>query len=112
MQSYHLIVIVAVVTLSLVMAAPQAPPAGAPIPILKDEKNVNPDGSYSYSYETGNGIKAEEQGILKDIPGEDGKPAQAIVAQGSYSYTDNEGHVITVTYTADENGFVAKTTKT
>ncbi|RZF33383.1 hypothetical protein LSTR_LSTR011917 [Laodelphax striatellus] len=111
MHRYHLIVIVAVVTLSLVMAAPQAPPA-APIPILKDEKNVNPDGSYSYSYETGNGIKAEETGSLKDIPGEDGKPSQAIVAQGSYSYTDLEGHVITVTYTADENGFVAKTTKT
>lgn len=55
-----------------------------------------------FSYETGNGIKAEEQGYLKqDVP--EG-PGEAV--QGSYSYTAPDGQVITVTYTADENGFV------
>lgn len=36
------------------------------IPILRQEQEVNFDGSYKYSYETGNGIIAEEQGYLKN----------------------------------------------
>lgn len=27
---------------------------------------MNPDGSYKYAYETGNGIVAEEEGFLKN----------------------------------------------
>lgn len=53
------------------------------------------------SYETGNGIAAQEQGYLKN-PGTD---AEAQVAQGSYSYTGPDGVLYTVTYIADENGF-------
>ena len=72
-----------------------------PIPILRQESIVNPDGSYQYSYETGNGIVAEEQGYLKNA----GNPeTEAQVAQGSYSYTGPDGVPITVTYIADENG--------
>ena len=55
------------------------------------------------SYETGNGIKAEEQGSQRSV----GEPAEpGTVAQGSYSYTDPDGNLIQLTYTADENGFV------
>lgn len=54
-----------------------------------------------YSYETGNGISAEEQGFLKDP----GTEKEAQVAQGRYSYTSPEGQLIEITYTADENGF-------
>lgn len=54
------------------------------------------------SYETANGITAQEQGYLKpDMPG---GPGEAV--SGSYSYVSPDGQVITVTYTADENGFV------
>ncbi|CAB3221325.1 unnamed protein product [Arctia plantaginis] len=72
------------------------------IPILRQEQTINPDGSYQYSYETGNGIAAQEQGYLKNVgPNNEG----AEVAQGSFSYTSPEGIPISVTYVADENGF-------
>lgn len=56
---------------SLAVALPQGPqaiqPSTEPIPILRQEQEVNFDGTYKYAYETGNGIKAEEQGYLKNI---------------------------------------------
>ncbi|XP_047986781.1 endocuticle structural glycoprotein SgAbd-2-like [Leguminivora glycinivorella] len=75
------------------------------IPIVRQSQEVNFDGSYQYSYETGNGIAAQEQGYLKNAGVKD---AEAQVAQGSYSYTSPEGIPITVTYVADENGFRAE----
>lgn len=45
---------------------PQSNPTTEPIPILSQSQEINPDGSYKWSYETGNGIKAEEQGFLKN----------------------------------------------
>ncbi|XP_044726872.1 pupal cuticle protein 20-like [Chrysoperla carnea] len=71
------------------------------IPILSYSNDNNGEGSYRYSYETGNGIRAEEQGALKNA----GSQAEGIAVQGSYSYTDEQGNLIQVTYTADENGF-------
>ena len=62
------------------------------------------DGSYQYSYTTGNGIKADETGYLKNR----GTQQQAQVAQGSYSYTAPNGQLIEVRYIADENGFRAE----
>jgi hypothetical protein len=56
-----------------------------------------------FSYETGNEIVAQENGFVKNF----GVPEQEIqVAQGSYSYTAPDGTRITLSYTADENGFV------
>ncbi|XP_017840149.1 pupal cuticle protein 20 [Drosophila busckii] len=75
---------------------------GEDIPIIKLESKVNTDGSYMYEYETGNGIKAEEMGYLKNA-GVKGEEAQT--AEGSFSYTSPEGQAISVTYIADENGF-------
>ncbi|KAK6621127.1 hypothetical protein RUM43_011433 [Polyplax serrata] len=89
---------------ALAAAAPQQPAAQPPIPILKYEnEGVNFDGSYKWSYETGNEIQAEESGYVKNA----GNPeTETQVAQGSYSYTAPDGQRITVTYIADENGFV------
>lgn len=42
-----------------------------PIPILRQEQEINVDGSYKWAYETGNGIKAEEEGFLKNAGSED-----------------------------------------
>lgn len=53
------------------------------------------------SYETGNGIKAQEEGELKP-GGEEGIQS----AVGSFSYTAPDGTEIKLEYTADENGFV------
>jgi len=59
----------------------------------------------TFSYETGNGIAAQEQGYLKNAGQKD---LEAQVATGSFSYTGPDGVLYTVTYTADENGFRAE----
>lgn len=56
-----------------------------------------------FSYETGNGISVSEYGQLKP-----GGPEGIQTVYGSYSYPGEDGKIITVTYTADENGFVPK----
>lgn len=53
--------------------------------------------NFFLSYETGNGIKAEETGTLK-------RANDVIVARGSYSYISPEGDNIQVTYVADDQG--------
>lgn len=54
------------------------------------------------SYETANGIRADENGSLKRANSPD--KTDVIVAQGSYSYTSPEGQLIQVRYTADDDG--------
>lgn len=66
--------------------------------ILRNDQEVNPQ-SFQYAYETSNGIQAQEAGQLRQIGRE-----QAVVAQGSYSYTSPEGEPISISYIADENG--------
>lgn len=68
---------------------------------MRFENNNNGDGSYHYAYETGDGIQAEEEGYLKNAGSQD----EAQSAQGSYSYTAPDGQQVSVSYTADENGF-------
>ncbi|KAJ4449555.1 hypothetical protein ANN_00957 [Periplaneta americana] len=54
-------------------------------------------------YETANEIQAQEEGYVKNL----GNPEQETqVAQGGYAYTAPDGTRISITYTADENGFV------
>ena len=74
------------------------------IPITSYKNEISHDGSYQYSYSTGNGIKADESGYLKNR----GSQQQAQVAQGGYSYTAPNGQLIEVRYVADENGFRAE----
>ncbi|XP_055919887.1 cuticle protein CP14.6 [Eupeodes corollae] len=72
--------------------------------ILKQNYDLNPDGSYAYNFETSNGIRADEAGYLKNP----GSQLEAQVMQGSYSYTGPDGVVYTITYIADENGYRAE----
>ncbi|CAH2007980.1 unnamed protein product [Acanthoscelides obtectus] len=112
-----MILIIVAVTLSTVWAAPQDyynsqqypshsiagnKPA---IPIVSETNEMNTDGSFSYSYATGDGQQVQAQGYLKN-PGV--KDNEAEVIQGSYSYTAPDGTPITVTYIADELGFRAE----
>ncbi|KAF4520087.1 hypothetical protein B566_EDAN014192 [Ephemera danica] len=93
------------VSLAVVSAAPQQRPNDRPIAIVRQHNDINPDGSYQWSYETENGIVADEQGFVKNK----GIPEQeAMTAQGSYTYKGDDGQVYSVTYTADENGFQAQ----
>ncbi|VEN47512.1 unnamed protein product, partial [Callosobruchus maculatus] len=52
------------------------------------------------SYETENGIAAEEEGVIHAV-GTD----TPVVVSGVYSYTSPEGLPVQVSYIADENGF-------
>ena len=54
-----------------------------------------------FSFESGNGIKVDESGSIKQIDPENA----GTVARGSYSYTSPEGITITTSWVADENGF-------
>lgn len=60
---------------------------------LQRDTTKKHDGSYNYRYETSNGISAEESGT------------GAHSVQGSSQYTSPEGKVISIKYTADENGY-------
>ncbi|KOB69566.1 putative cuticle protein [Operophtera brumata] len=53
------------------------------------------------TYETGNGISAQESGS----PRAQGPEGLAVTAEGSFSYKSPDGQQIALTYTADENGF-------
>lgn len=54
---------------------------------------------FFFSYETENGIAAQEQGRLS------GGPEPGTDAQGSFQYTAPDGTPISVQYTANEGGF-------
>lgn len=75
--------------------------SGAFIPIVRYDNNNNGDGNYKFSYETGNGISANEEGH-PNAPGPEGP---AVTSHGAYSYTGPDGVHYSITYTADENGF-------
>ncbi|XP_023021421.1 endocuticle structural glycoprotein SgAbd-2 [Leptinotarsa decemlineata] len=75
------------------------------IPILKQDAEVNFDGSYHTSFESANGIVAEEHGVLKNA-GDEKNQAEEVV--GSVSYTSPEGIPIVLKYIANENGFSAE----
>lgn len=46
----------------------------------RQEQEQNPDGSYKYAYETGNGIVVEEEGYLKN-PGTEEEAQVSIIDQ-------------------------------
>ncbi|KAJ3654399.1 hypothetical protein Zmor_013589 [Zophobas morio] len=73
-----------------------------PIPIVKQEQEVNFDGSYHSSYETGNGISASEEGTVKNANNPETAAAEVT---GSFKYTGDDGVVYTIEYVANENGF-------
>ncbi|XP_049865988.1 endocuticle structural glycoprotein ABD-4-like isoform X2 [Pectinophora gossypiella] len=81
-------------------AAPQAAQAPTePIPILRQDSQVNGDGSYQYSFETGNGISADQKGDLKKVG-----DVEALEVSGQFKYPGDGGD-IQLTYVADENGY-------
>jgi hypothetical protein len=61
------------------------------VPIIHQDKQQETDGSYKTSYETGNNILHEEEGIIKDV--NDDHPDGILVQKGSYSYETPDGEV-------------------
>jgi len=70
--------------------------------ILRMDSSINNDGSFVYGFETTDPMQQDVAGQLKQIGEEYGT-----VMQGSYSFVTPEGQEVTITWTADENGFQA-----
>ncbi|CAG9127088.1 hypothetical protein JYU34_016413 [Plutella xylostella] len=87
---------------ALAAAAPQKPGGDQVVAIIKQDFDQQVDGSYRYSFEAENGIKAEETGTLKKASGPDA--SDVIIAQGAYSYTAPDGTQISLNYIADDEG--------
>ncbi|XP_061386757.1 endocuticle structural glycoprotein SgAbd-5-like [Musca vetustissima] len=87
------------VAFSTVLGAPQQD-----VQIVELENDNDGTGNYKFRFSLSDGTKQDEAGELKDVQGEEG-PVQAVVKTGSYEFTDPEGKLHRVTYTADENGF-------
>ncbi|XP_058979006.1 endocuticle structural glycoprotein SgAbd-5-like [Musca domestica] len=87
------------IILTTVLGTPQQD-----VQIVELENDNDGTGNYKFRYSLSDGTKQDEAGELKDVQGEEG-PVQAVVKTGSYEFTDPEGKLHRVTYTADENGF-------
>lgn len=88
--------------LAVVLSAPPAQPAAEPVPIVGQSSDIQPDGSFKWDFESGDGTKQSQSGALK--AGE--KPDEPIAAvEGAVSWVDPEGNAHELKYIADENGF-------
>ncbi|XP_034946163.1 endocuticle structural glycoprotein SgAbd-8-like [Chelonus insularis] len=94
----QLIILIVAIVINPIASAP----ADNVIPIVSQSQDgPNPDGSYKWSYESGNGIKAQEEGQLENA----GTENEAMKAVGEFSYTGDDGVPISLKYDADKDGF-------
>lgn len=73
------------------------------VPIYLYSRENSLDGDYNFKYETGNGIFAEERGVILNK----GTENEANSVVGSYKYMSPEGIPIEMTYTSGVDGFRA-----
>lgn len=71
------------------------------VAILNQQSDFELDGTYNFNFESEDGVKREQEGKLKQITEE----AAGAAVSGSYSYTDPEGNLVSLSFVADENGF-------
>ncbi|XP_052860140.1 cuticle protein CP14.6-like [Anopheles cruzii] len=64
--------------------------------VVQQDQLINDDGSYSYVYETSNGIRVQASS------------ADGVRSSGDFSYTAPDGTNVAVMYVADEYGFQAQ----
>merc|ERR1712127_422349 len=102
------VVVIAVALVVLAVAVNGQEDAVVAIPILKSERVMNDDGSYAFSYESADGISRTETGEQKQIG--DKPEDSGSTAQGTISRKAPNGKTVTMTFTADENGYQPKVT--
>ncbi|XP_055914616.1 pupal cuticle protein Edg-78E-like [Eupeodes corollae] len=96
---YKMFAFITIATLiSIAFAAPQSAPAAssnsdATAEVKSYTDQINPDGSFTYQFDTSNGIVVQESGSANGT------------VQGAIQYQSPDGEQIQLTYTADENGF-------
>ncbi|NP_001161326.1 cuticular protein RR-1 family member 49 precursor [Nasonia vitripennis] len=71
--------------------------------IIKQDMEVNPDGSHFNVWSSDNGIDVQEQSVVQQV-----EDVAVPVSQGEISYVDHEGNQYHLTYVADQFGFRAK----
>merc|ERR1712198_93180 len=86
--------------LAIAAAAP-TPDSGEEIAILRDDRDQGDDGSYSFVFETENGISRSESGTPIDVDSAE----DVIASQGSVSFTFPDGESFELSFVADENGY-------
>ncbi|XP_014616003.1 PREDICTED: endocuticle structural glycoprotein SgAbd-8-like [Polistes canadensis] len=94
---FQVIVLFALVSVALAVPATE----NEVIEIVKQRvAEPAPDGSYSYEYETANGIHVSEEAQVRT-------QGEELLKQvtGTFTYTSPDGTPVHVTYTADANGF-------
>ncbi|OWR46315.1 larval cuticle protein LCP-22-like [Danaus plexippus] len=70
--------------------------------VLKFGNEISENG-FNYYFESNNGIAAQAQGVPRNFGGN--PPVVPDVIQGAFSWISPEGKVISISYTADENGY-------
>ncbi|CAK1604170.1 unnamed protein product [Parnassius mnemosyne] len=63
------------------------------------------NGNYFFRFVTSNGITRQESGRLVNA----GQPDEHVNVEGFYSYTDSDGVLQKIYYTADANGYSIRT---
>ncbi|XP_034239248.1 pupal cuticle protein 20-like [Thrips palmi] len=94
----HASVIALLALVAVAAAQPQF--AAAPVPIINHELVRDDFNQYALRYQTGDGASFADHGKL--VPGPEG---HVLVRSGSHAYRAPDGRVITLSYTADENGY-------
>ncbi|KAF2362993.1 Insect cuticle protein [Trinorchestia longiramus] len=94
MNSFVASVCMVALMAAVVQALPQQGGNGQAT-IVRDDRNVNSDGSYQFVYETSNGIFRQEQGV------ENGGMEQS----GGWSYTSPDGVPVEITFSSNAEGF-------
>ena len=88
-------------------SASASAPAAEPIAIVRSVYNapgtLGYETTYNFDFEAENGIKQSAEGELKTID-----DAEVMVMKGSYSYMDENGEEVVVTWYADETGYHAE----
>eukprot|EP00099_Drosophila_melanogaster_P012030 NP_001286347.1 cuticular protein 49Af, isoform B [Drosophila melanogaster] len=70
---------------------------------ISQESNVEYNGKYHYHYELKDGSKATQDGVLKSVNADHNGES----VNGKYSFVADDGKTYVVSYTADENGYLA-----
>eukprot|EP00099_Drosophila_melanogaster_P021990 NP_649345.1 cuticular protein 78E [Drosophila melanogaster] len=73
-----------------------------PVAILESSHEKHEDGSYNFSYLGEDGTHRREEAVVRN----QGTENEYLEISGSYSYFDANGQEVTVTYKADDHGFV------
>jgi len=90
--------------------------SGVNVPITRFTQDIRGSESSSLDFEAGNGIRVTDNtqvvagrgGSYTDEYGKQVQAGSVVTKQGQYSYTSPEGQQISLSWSADENGFRAQ----